>query len=132
MQPMTVPGVETTAIRLVVEQHHKYRRDTPEAFDWEQVINPKVAAIALNIVQEIKDRRAEWPLLRSRSGQESDPAIPGLQEALRVIARTAVWNVQSEQKARLREGRWEGARHAGSVSVGPGDGVRAVSLPALW
>jgi hypothetical protein len=105
---------ETSSVRLVVDQHSKYRQDTPEGFDWEQVINPKVAAIALNLVQDIKDRRADWSLSGRRG---TDPDISGLQAALRIIARQAV------------DAKRRGSRHADYLSADPRRELRNVSVP---
>jgi hypothetical protein len=117
---------ETSSVRLVVDQHSKYRQDTPEGFDWEQVINPKVAAIALNLVQDIKDRRADWSLSGRRG---TDPDISGLQAALRIIARQAVWCVQSEQQLLAFDAKRRGSRHADYLSADPRRELRNVSVP---
>ena len=118
-------NIVTTAVRLVVDQHYLYRPEAPELFSWDKVINLKVSAIAQNLVQEIADRRVDWALTR-RSGD--DPHVCGLQEALRVIARTAVWRVQSEQQARLNEASRRGRSHAYHLPAAIGDDLPPVPL----
>jgi hypothetical protein len=63
-------NTETSSVRLVVDQHYLYRDEGPELFDWEQVINPKQTAIALSLVQEIKDRQADW-VVSQQKGDDS-------------------------------------------------------------
>jgi hypothetical protein len=118
-------NIVTTAVRLVVDQHYLYRPEAPELFPWEKVINLKVAAVAQNLVQEIADRRVEWALMR-RSGD--DPHVCGLQEALRVIARIAIWRVQSEQQARLNEDSRRGRTHAYHLPDDTGNDLPPVPL----
>jgi hypothetical protein len=115
---------ETSFVRLVVDQHYQYREESPEAFDWAQVINPKQAAIALSLVQEIKDRQADQ--------QEGvDPVVEGLRIALRIVARQAVWRVQSVERLKINEAARLGANYAHPVSADPGGELRDLSLPAL-
>jgi hypothetical protein len=119
---------ETNCVRLVVDQHYQYRRDSPEEFDWQQVINPKVASLARTIADEVTDRRNEWPLTGRRG---DDPCIPGLQEALRVIARSAVWSVQSEQKIRSNEAARLGYHNARHLPGSSGTGVHELPVSAV-
>lgn len=109
----TLEPVEIVSVRLTVERHYQFQSETPEQFDWERIINPKVATVTQMIAQDIKDRQAEWTL-SGRNG--ADPVVAGLREALRIIARTAIWCVQSEQRAASMEASRLGLNHARHLS----------------
>jgi hypothetical protein len=106
-------NTETSSVRLVVDQHYLYRVECPELFDWEQVINPKQTAIALSLVQEIKDRQADWMVSEQKG---DDPVIEGLRIALRILAHQAVWRVQSAERIKINEAARLGTKHAHPVS----------------
>ena len=116
MNAWTEKETDANTIRLVVDQHPQYQSEAPELFNWEQVINPKVAGIALLLVQDIKDRRHEWPLTGKKG---MDPCLPGLLQALRIIARAAVWSVRTEQKIRPYPPAPLGLDHAPDLSIYP-------------
>jgi hypothetical protein len=94
---MSNPG---GTVRMTVEQHLRYDPERPEAFNWTIVMNPKVQLIAESLSIDIVRRQDEW---ESGNGQEDDPLIPGLQEALRHIARIAVWATMTKEKAKVEE-----------------------------
>lgn len=85
-------------IRLNIKDHFSFDPERPERFNWRLALNPKVQNIGDDIAAEIVLRREEWAR-SGRSGQ--DPLIVGMQEALRRIARIAVWVTMTESKARL-------------------------------
>jgi hypothetical protein len=119
---------ETESVRLVVDQHYLYREERPEMFDWRQVINPKQAAIALALVQEINDRYDDWTVGHEKG---TDPAIEGLRIALRIVARQAVWRVQSAERLKINEAARLGANYAHPVSADPGGELRDLPVSAL-
>jgi hypothetical protein len=118
--PEVSEGGETVSVKLTVAQHYQFRSEAPEQFDWERVINPKVGGLGVIIARDIMDREAEWTL-SGRNG--SDPIIPGLREALRLIARTAVWRVQSERRAAVLEAARLGLNYARALP----DGARSAA-----
>lgn len=91
-------------VRLAVEEHFAYRPETPERFDWSLVINPRVQEISQDLCKEILVRCEQAVLI---GGEDRDPTITGLREALRVIARKAIWATMTEAKARsASSARW--------------------------
>ena len=100
---------EVISVHLVVSSHYQFKQDAPELFEWNRVINPKVASIAQSLTQAIKTRQELWV------DKGVDPVIYGLREALRLIAQVAVWSVQSEQRARTHEENRIGLHHARSL-----------------
>lgn len=90
-------------VRLTVEDHFSYDDRSPEEFDWSLVINPRVQEISRELAEVIFVRRAQAAV----TARGTDPLVAGLQEALRTIARTAIWATMTESKARsAREARW--------------------------
>jgi len=87
-------------VRMTVEQHLRYDPEEPETFNWSLVVNPKIGLLAEALSIEIVRRQDEW---EAGSGQEDDPLIPGLREALRHIARIAVWATMVEAKVKVEE-----------------------------
>lgn len=86
---------QNKVVRLMVEQHFSYRPERPEKFDWSILINPKVQEIALGLAAEITARQEGW---QSEEKPGEDPLVPGLRQALRRIAQTAVWATMHEDK----------------------------------
>ncbi len=83
-------------VTLTIAQHFNFQPDHPERFDWSIVVNPKVAAIAQDLAEQIVTRRARW---ENAKKDGSDPLLTGLQEALRSIATRAVWVTMTVDKA---------------------------------
>lgn len=82
-------------VRLTVNQHFNYRVERPERFDWSILINPKVQEIAGTLAAEIIARQTDW---QTEEKPGEDPLIPGLRQALRRIAETAIWATMHENK----------------------------------
>lgn len=89
-----------STIKLCVADHFSFDPEYPERFNWSRTLNPKLQAITQDLAAEIDLRREQWKQA-GRTGEE--PLIPGLQEALRRIAKIAVWVVMSEAKAALAQ-----------------------------
>lgn len=80
----------TETQRLTVSQHYGFQPEFPERFDWSLVINGRHRELCELLAEEVLSLREAW----MKQGFEGiDPLIPGLQEALRLIADKAVWRV---------------------------------------
>lgn len=80
----------TETRRLVVSEHNSFQPEFPERFDWSLAINGRHKELCKQIAEAIVLRRSKW----IDTGQTGiDPLIPGLQEALRLMAKTVVWRV---------------------------------------
>lgn len=80
----------TQTVKIAVTEHNRYQEEAPERWDWELVINHREKEIGNMYAAEIVTRRGAW-LNDGKDGV--DPLIPGLQEALRLLAKRAIWKV---------------------------------------